>query len=83
MPSLTSIPVGRPTGRGGRDNRIVGEFVLVEGSDYAERAADNQRQDQRHGTQLDGDRQAVGKKLTHSEVGHVVARAKIAMRQIV
>ncbi len=66
-----------------RDHRVVAELVLVERGDDAEHAADEQRQDQRRGAELHRDRQAGGEQLGDGEVGQIVARAEIAVQQVV
>src|SRR5690606_33884146 len=71
---------GRNGAAGGRqrNDAKVGSLVLPERSYDAERAADQQRQDQRGSTELRRDRQALGKQFADGEIRQIVARTEIA-----
>ena len=70
-------------GRRHGNHRVVAELVLVERGDDAEHAAEQQRQDQRRGAELDRNRQALGEQFGDGEIGQVVARPEIAVQKIV
>ncbi len=43
---------------------------------------DEERKDERRGTQLDRDRQPCGKQLAHREIRKIIAGAEVALQQI-
>jgi hypothetical protein len=68
--------------RGGADHHVVDPGVLTQSRKRAESRADDQRQRQRHGAQLDGNGQASSEQIHNREVAPREARAEIALRQI-
>ncbi len=73
----------RDRAAGGRrgDDRIIGALVLVESRDDAERAAEDERENQRARADLDRHRQADPKELAHRKVRKVVARTEVAVQE--